>query len=280
VTGTGGGGHAGGDYGEDEYDDELTTSVASTSLPSTLHRRSSAPEMDEKLIESTSASISVVSSDVSSMKTNYPAPALVKPPLPEKPRGHAGGGLGSKSLDRASAAKKHHRHPPYSSFSADRISDASAPSSDSEAAPAITPRHFDRQGAKVKAVIHRSPASPASSQAMMASLGPYDTIKPSRMRSKGGSSNDSSNSYVPKSNSSSSSAKTVIKVAAAETAASAVQPSQQQQLLPKVTLKRADSFEGHEEAVRTLVEAVNESRKFEATSAAAKQLRKDDNECE
>ena len=91
MTGTG---HTGGDYGEDEYDDELTTSVASTSLPSTLHRRSSAPEMDEKLIESTSASISVVSSDVSSMKTNYPAPALVKPPLPEKPRG---GGLGSKS---------------------------------------------------------------------------------------------------------------------------------------------------------------------------------------
>ena len=272
MTGTG---HAGSDYGEDEYDDELTTSVASTSLPSTLHRRSSAPEMDEKLIESTSASISVVSSDVSSMKTNYPAPALVKPPLPEKPRG---GGLGSKSLDRASAAAKkhHHRHPPYSSFSADRISDASAPSSDSEAAPATTTpaRHFDRAKA-VKAVVHRSPASPASSQAM-ASLGPYDTIKPSRMRSKGGSSNDSSNSYVPKSNSSSSSAKTVIKVAAAETAA--VQPSQQQ-LLPKVTLKRADSFEGHEEAVRTLVEAVNESRKFEATSAAAKQLRKDD-ECE
>ena len=31
---------------------------------------------------------------------------------------------------------------------------------------------------------------------------------------------------------------------------------------------RADSFEGHEEAVRTLVEAVNESRKFEASIVA------------
>ena len=38
------------------------------------------------------------------------------------------------------------------------------------------------------------------------------------------------------------------------------------QVVPKVTLKRSDSFEGHEEAVRTLVEAVNESRKFEASA--------------
>ena len=37
---------------------------------------------------------------------------------------------------------------------------------------------------------------------------------------------------------------------------------------PKVTLERSDSFEGHEEAVRTLVEAVHESRKFEASLAA------------
>ena len=44
--------------------------------------------------------------------------------------------------------------------------------------------------------------------------------------------------------------------------------------LSNVTQKRADSFEGHEEAVRTLAEAVNESRKFEATTV--KQLRKQD----
>ena len=36
----------------------------------------------------------------------------------------------------------------------------------------------------------------------------------------------------------------------------------------KPTLERSDSFEGHEEAVRTLVEAVNESRKFEASIVA------------
>ena len=61
-------------------------------------------------------------------------------------------------------------------------------------------------------------------------LGPYDTIKPSRMKRQN------------------SEAKEVV----TSVAFMASRPP----VAPKPTLEKRDSFEGHEEAVRTLVEAV------------------------
>ena len=139
-----------------------------------------------------------------------------------------------------------------------------------------------------------SPAESTSSRksATMEELGPYDTIKPSRMR-KGptGNKNDNGNGFSKRNNnnnittnrnivrgkqdtkSNESSDKVVIRVQPP-----AVPPKPETLKQPttgessttprKSNLERADSFEGHEEAVRTLVEAVNESRKFEASISA------------
>ena len=140
-----------------------------------------------------------------------------------------------------------------------------------------------------------SPAGSTSSKksATMEELGPYDTIKPSRMR-KGplGSKNDNGNGYQKRNNNNNnvtgnrnnmrgkqdtnpidSSEKVSIRV---QPPTVPPKPDSLKQQLPtessrapqKSTLERSDSFEGHEEAVRTLVEAVNESRKFEASISA------------
>ena len=60
-------------------------------------------------------------------------------------------------------------------------------------------------------------------------LGPYDTIKPSRMKRQ-----NSEQKEAP----------------------AAAGPVSRPPLAPKPNLEKRDSFEGHEEAVRTLVEAV------------------------
>ena len=86
----------------------------------------------------------------------------------------------------------------------------------------------------------------------MSSLGPYDTIKPSRMRR--GPNNNSHN--LPRQGSGDNLLQ--------------LQRRSEMKQLPTVTLRKADSFEGHEEAVRSLVEAVHESRKFEATRSKTK----------
>jgi len=86
----------------------------------------------------------------------------------------------------------------------------------------------------------------------MSTLGPYDTIKPSRMRR--GTNNNNHN--LPRQ----SSGDNLLQL----------QRRSEMKQLPAVTLKKADSFEGHEEAVRSLVEAVHESRKFEATRSKSK----------
>jgi hypothetical protein len=141
-----------------------------------------------------------------------------------------------------------------------------------------------------------SPAGSTSSKksATMEELGPYDTIKPSRMR-KGmlGAKNKNGNGIAKRNNNNNVntnrnsvgentqqekksfdlSDKVVIRV---QPPSVPPKPESLRPLNPvesttnprKSTLEKADSFEGHEEAVRTLVEAVNESRKFEASIAA------------
>ena len=134
-----------------------------------------------------------------------------------------------------------------------------------------------------------SPAESTSSRksATMEELGPYDTIKPSRMR-KGATGNKNDNGYPKRNNNNNVTANRNIVRAkqdskpadTSEKVVIRVQPPSVPQkpdsLKPQTTmessstprrntLERSDSFEGHEEAVRTLVEAVNESRKFEAS---------------
>jgi hypothetical protein len=95
----------------------------------------------------------------------------------------------------------------------------------------------------------KSAKQPSSSTGSpMSSLGPYDTIKPSRMRR---GPNGSNGHNLPRQGSGDNLLQ--------------LQRRSEVKQLPAVTLKKADSFEGHEEAVRSLVEAVHESRKFEAT---------------
>lgn len=91
---------------------------------------------------------------------------------------------------------------------------------------------------EVKAVVHRGPEArtldgqsikqyESIKQNQYHSIGPYDTIKPSRIKRQ--SSGDESRPVIaPK---------------------------------PASLQEKRDSFEGHEEAVRTIVEAVQESRK-------------------
>jgi hypothetical protein len=108
----------------------------------------------------------------------------------------------------------------------------------------------------------KSSKQPSSSTGSpMSSLGPYDTIKPSRMRrgpnGNGGSGNGTGNGHL------------LPRQASGDNLLQLQRRSEMKQL-PAVTLKKADSFEGHEEAVRSLVEAVHESRKFEATRSKSK----------
>ena len=88
---------------------------------------------------------------------------------------------------------------------------------------------------EVKAVVHRGPEARTldgqsikqyESIKLNTHLGPYDTIKPSRMKRQ-----NSEQKEAP---------------------SAAARPP----LAPKPNLEKRDSFEGHEEAVRTLVEAV------------------------
>ena len=95
----------------------------------------------------------------------------------------------------------------------------------------------------------------SSTGSPMSSLGPYDTIKPSRMR-RGPNGNSSNGHNLPRQ----ASGDNLLQL----------QRRTEVKQLPAVTLKKADSFEGHEEAVRSLVEAVHESRKFEATRSKSK----------
>lgn len=102
---------------------------------------------------------------------------------------------------------------------------------------------------EVKAVVHRGPEANArtldgqsikqyESIKLNRHLGPYDTIKPSRMKRQNSEQKE---------------------VAAAASTASSVASSSvasRPPLAPKPALEKRDSFEGHEEAVRTLVEAV------------------------
>ena len=140
----------------------------------------------------------------------------------------------------------------------------------------------------------RSESSKKSST--MEELGPYDTIKPSRMRKAASGTYKSNNNEPVKRNSNNnmstnkndraerivhglkrygSSDKLLLR--AQQPPPIPPKPASSKSLKamksepstpPKVTLERSDSFEGHEEAVRTLVEAVHESRKFEASLAA------------
>ncbi len=99
---------------------------------------------------------------------------------------------------------------------------------------------------EVKAVVHRGPeARTLDAQSIKQyesiklnqyhSMGPYDTIKPSRVRRQQNAT--PTNSGI-------------------ESGTGPPPP-----VPPKPTLEKRDSFEGHEEAVRTIVEAVQESRK-------------------
>ena len=108
---------------------------------------------------------------------------------------------------------------------------------------------------EVKAVVHRGPEAKTldgqsikqyeSIKLNQYHLGPYETIKPSRLKRKGSGDNLDTNKppiMGPKPN-----------IQQASTSATADKSA--------VSQPRRDSFEGHEEAVRTIVEAVQESRK-------------------
>jgi len=100
------------------------------------------------------------------------------------------------------------------------------------------------------------PPSSAPTGSPMSTLGPYDTIKPSRMRRGTNNNNNNNHSNLPRQGSGDNLLQ--------------LQRRSEMKQLPTVTLRKADSFEGHEEAVRSLVEAVHESRKFEATRSKTK----------
>ena len=114
---------------------------------------------------------------------------------------------------------------------------------------------------EVKAVVHRGPEAKTldgqsikqyeSIKLNQYHLGPYETIKPSRLKRKGSGDNLDTNKppiMGPKPNIQQQQASSTSAVATADKSAVSQQP-------------RRDSFEGHEEAVRTIVEAVQESRK-------------------
>lgn len=240
-----------------------TTASATTttgSLPSIISaaRRSSAPEIDENTLPS--------SSEVTSMASSSVAPTASE------------AALYCRSLERP----RHHRPPSDSSACSDsesttntipRYSVGSVDRKDLQRAVAHLQEtlhermYHQHQSEVVKAVVHQRPEAGSSSNGASAAktldgdaikhhesikrnvtssmqhhLGPYDTMKPSRVkRQSSGDKVDNSGGgkrMTPPSASTSTST-------------------------PAVTLKKADSFEGHEEAVRTLVEAVHESRKFE-----------------
>ena len=97
----------------------------------------------------------------------------------------------------------------------------------------------------MKAVVHRGPEANArtldgqsikqyESIKLNRHLGPYDTIKPSRMKRQNSEQKEVSSTTT--------------------SVASSV--ASRPPLAPKPALEKRDSFEGHEEAVRTLVEAV------------------------
>ena len=110
---------------------------------------------------------------------------------------------------------------------------------------------------EVKAVVHRGPEAKTldgqsikqyeSIKLNQYHLGPYETIKPSRLKRKG-----------------SASAAGATAGGGGQGDVATLDPSATKPPLmgPKPNLeKKRDSFEGHEEAVRTIVEAVQESRK-------------------
>ena len=125
-------------------------------------------------------------------------------------------------------------------------------------------QHMGRESAsghsEVKAVVHRGPEAKTldgqsikqyeSIKLNQYHIGPYETIKPSRLKRKGSGDNLEN---VPTTLAASSVTKPPI-------------------MAPKPNLeKKRDSFEGHEEAVRTIVEAVQESRKQQQTQQQQQQ---------
>jgi len=114
---------------------------------------------------------------------------------------------------------------------------------------------------EVKAVVHRGPEAKTldgqsikqyeSIKLNQYHLGPYETIKPSRLKRKGSAS-------------AAGGATAGVGGQGSGDIIATLDPSATKPPLmgPKPNLeKKRDSFEGHEEAVRTIVEAVQESRK-------------------
>ena len=121
---------------------------------------------------------------------------------------------------------------------------------------------------EVKAVVHRGPEAKTldgqsikqyeSIKLNQYHLGPYETIKPSRLKRKGSASAASSSGGATTAGGAGQHAGQEL-VGGATLDPSATKPPL---MGPKPNLeKKRDSFEGHEEAVRTIVEAVQESRK-------------------
>ena len=117
---------------------------------------------------------------------------------------------------------------------------------------------------EVKAVVHRGPEAKTldgqsikqyeSIKLNQYHLGPYETIKPSRLKRKGSASAAGAGGATAGSSGSGQGSGDI-----ATLDLSATKPPL---MGPKPNLeKKRDSFEGHEEAVRTIVEAVQESRK-------------------
>jgi len=128
---------------------------------------------------------------------------------------------------------------------------------------------------EVKAVVHRGPeARTLDGQSIKQyesiklnqyhTMGPYDTIKPSRLKRQ--SSGDNNLDQPHNLNTPAPPAApppplppsvTLTATSVATSTTSTTKPL----IGPKPTMEKRDSFEGHEEAVRTIVEAVQESRK-------------------
>ena len=123
---------------------------------------------------------------------------------------------------------------------------------------------------EVKAVVHRGPEAKTldgqsikqyeSIKLNQYHLGPYETIKPSRLKRKGSASAASSSGGATTAGGAGGGQHAGQELVGGAT----LDPSATKPPLmgPKPNLeKKRDSFEGHEEAVRTIVEAVQESRK-------------------
>ncbi len=265
-----------------------TASTATGSLPSIV-RRSSAPEIDEKsdpagggvtnpdalsrISEVTSVTVTTASGEAT-MSSAY-----------------------SRSLDRPRHHHHHHNPPSDSSVCSDsetasaRASVASLDKRDLQRAVAHLQEALQErmgrkdqhqiaqilqgQSSEVKAVVHRGAepvgvsgsAGSASSKTLDSQtikhhesikqnqyhLGPYDTIKPSRIKR-----HSSGDSLATTATTTSASTVTSMAKESKMSTASGVSSVGGGSSI----LKKRDSFEGHEDAVRTLVEAVQESRKF------------------